>query len=246
MGCKDARRTGYGIKNNGVVSSLRTDVNKNNARIINIRQDFDDSFAGVQTSIGNLRDKMQAAIHTLKTMIEANGHPVNSTAASGSVSVADNSATGVGIHPPTVPEEGPHAATGALRPDEANKTPRVPMTNRFHMADGYCSGFRSLSFPSGNQSPHNNWATGCVCLDNSSPNDSMEGALGGIPFDASNTSSPPCMGGHIESPCPSNKERLARARQTSLYNIAGLASDAYHGGPYGVQTLSERFIHNCG
>ncbi len=53
-------------------------------------------------------------------------------------------------------------------------------------------------------------------------------------------------GGHIESPCPSDKERLARAHQTSLYNIAGLALDAYHGGPYGVQTLLKRFIHNCG
>ncbi len=74
----------------------------------------------------------------------------------------------------------------------------------------------------------------------------MEGALGGVPLDASNTSNLPCMGGHIESPRPSDKERLACACQTSLYNIAGLASDAYHGGPYGVQTLSERFIHNCG
>ncbi len=87
---------------------------------------------------------------------------------------------------------------------------------------------------------------GCVRLDNSSPNEPVEGALGGVPLDASNTTSSPCMGGHIESPCPSDKEHLARACQTSLYNIAGLALDAYHGGPYGVQTLLERFIHNCG
>jgi hypothetical protein len=74
----------------------------------------------------------------------------------------------------------------------------------------------------------------------------MEGALGGIPLDASNMSTSPCIGGHIESPRLSDKEHLACARQTSLCNIVGLASDAYHGGPYGVQTLLERFIHNCG
>jgi hypothetical protein len=85
-----------------------------------------------------------------KNYDETNSHPVDSTAASGTVSVADNPATGVGIHPPMVPQEGPHAAAGALCPDDANKTPWVPTTNRFHMADGYRPGFRSLSFPSSN------------------------------------------------------------------------------------------------
>jgi hypothetical protein len=153
LGHQDTPRMGFGIKNDGVVSSFRTDVNKNCARIINVRQDFDDSFTGVQTSIGDLRNKMQAAIRTLKTMIQANGHPVNSTAASGTVSVVDNPATGVGIHLPMVPQEGPHTAAGTSRPDNANKTPRVPTTNRFHIPDGYHLGFRSLSFPSGNRPP---------------------------------------------------------------------------------------------
>ncbi len=155
-------------------------------------------------------------------MIEANGHPVKSTAASGTVLVVDNPTTGVGIHLPTVPQEGPHAAAGALLLDNANKTPQVPTTKRFHMADGFRPSFHSLSFPSGNQSPRDNWVTGRVCLNNSSPNEFVNGALGGIPLDASNTSSPPYMEGHIKSPCPSDKERLARACQTSLYNIAVL------------------------
>ncbi len=202
---------GYGVKNDGIVSSLHMDVNKNSARIIDVQQDFDDFFAGEQTSIGNLCDKMQVDIRTLKTMIQANGHPVNFTVASSTVSVADNPATGVGIHPPTVPQEGPHTATGALRPDDANKTPWVPTTNRFHMADGYRPGFCSLSFPSGNRFPHKNLATGRVRLDDSSPNESVEGAFGGVPLDASNTPTPSCMGGHIESPRPSNKERFAHA-----------------------------------
>ncbi len=110
----------------------------------------------MQTSIGDLRDKMQVAIRTLKTMIEANGHPANSTVASGTVSVADNPATGVGIHLPTVPQEGLYAVAGASRPEDANKTPRVPTTNWFHMAYGYRPGFHSSSFPSGNQSPCDN------------------------------------------------------------------------------------------
>ncbi len=36
LGRQDARRMGYGVKNNGVVSSLRTDINKNSTRIINV------------------------------------------------------------------------------------------------------------------------------------------------------------------------------------------------------------------
>jgi hypothetical protein len=36
LGCQDARCTGYGDKNDGVVSSLCADVNKNSARIINV------------------------------------------------------------------------------------------------------------------------------------------------------------------------------------------------------------------
>jgi hypothetical protein len=53
------------------------------------------------------------------------------------------------------------------------------------------------------------------------------------------------MGGHIESPRPSNKECQVRNRWTSLFNVAGLASFAYHGNQYGVQTLDIPFIHSC-
>jgi hypothetical protein len=53
------------------------------------------------------------------------------------------------------------------------------------------------------------------------------------------------MGGHIEFPHPSNKERQARNRWTSLFDVAGLASRAYHGNQYGVQTLDIPFIHSC-
>ena len=54
------------------------------------------------------------------------------------------------------------------------------------------------------------------------------------------------VGGGVTSPRPSDKERLARSRGVSLFNIAGLATAEYHGGMQGVQTLTVQYIHNCG
>jgi hypothetical protein len=54
------------------------------------------------------------------------------------------------------------------------------------------------------------------------------------------------MGGCIKSPRPSNKERQARNRRTSLFDVAGLASSDYHGGQWGKQMLDIPFIHLCG
>jgi hypothetical protein len=45
------------------------------------------------------------------------------------------------------------------------------------------------------------------------------------------------MGGQVESPCPSDKERQAQNRKTSIYDVAGLASMAYHGNHYGIEWL---------
>jgi hypothetical protein len=57
---------------------------------------------------------------------------------------------------------------------------------------------------------------------------------------------PTNLGRQVESPRPSDKERQARNRKTSIYNVAGLASLAYHGNHYGVETLDIPFIHMCG
>jgi hypothetical protein len=54
------------------------------------------------------------------------------------------------------------------------------------------------------------------------------------------------MEGCIKSPCPSDKERQAWNRWTSLFDVAGLASPDYHGGQWGKQTLDIPFIHSCG
>jgi hypothetical protein len=54
------------------------------------------------------------------------------------------------------------------------------------------------------------------------------------------------VGGPITSPRPCDKERLARARGVGLFDIAGLATTEYHGGPHGVPELTVHFIHNCG
>ena len=56
----------------------------------------------------------------------------------------------------------------------------------------------------------------------------------------------PFVGGLVHSPRPSDKERLARSCKIGLFDIAGLASFDYHGGPQGVQELTVLFIHNCG
>jgi hypothetical protein len=53
-------------------------------------------------------------------------------------------------------------------------------------------------------------------------------------------------GGAVESPCPSNKERLARLCQVGLFNIWGLATAKYHGGDLGVRVLTVQFIHKWG
>ena len=56
----------------------------------------------------------------------------------------------------------------------------------------------------------------------------------------------PFVGGLIQSPCPSDKERLARSRGIGLFDIAGLESTDYHGGLQGVQEITVSYIHNCG
>ncbi len=56
---------------------------------------------------------------------------------------------------------------------------------------------------------------------------------------------PPNMGGRIASPRPCDKECQAHHLRTSLFDVAGLASSAYHGGQYGNQTLEIHFIHSC-
>ena len=50
----------------------------------------------------------------------------------------------------------------------------------------------------------------------------------------------------ITSPCPSDKEQLARSCGVGLFDIAGLASVDYYGGLQGVQDLTISFIHKCG
>jgi hypothetical protein len=56
----------------------------------------------------------------------------------------------------------------------------------------------------------------------------------------------PIVGGPVTSPRPSDKERLARSCGIGLFDIAGLATEDYHGGTQGVQALTVTFIHNCG
>ncbi len=56
----------------------------------------------------------------------------------------------------------------------------------------------------------------------------------------------PINGVPIVSPRASDRERIARERKTSRYDIANLATTRYHGDEAGVLVLTEKFICNCG
>jgi hypothetical protein len=70
--------------------------------------------------------------------------------------------------------------------------------------------------------------------------------LGGS-FQSSNVD--PTMGGSfrkIISPRVDDREKIARDRQLSIFDIPGLAHDLYHGGSDGVKELTIKFLHECG
>jgi hypothetical protein len=50
----------------------------------------------------------------------------------------------------------------------------------------------------------------------------------------------------IISPRVDDREKFARDRQLSIFDIPGLAHDLYHGGSDGVEELTINFLHECG
>ena len=43
-----------------------------------------------------------------------------------------------------------------------------------------------------------------------------------------------------------DREKIARDRQLSIFDIPGLANDLYHGGLDGVEELTINFLYECG
>ncbi len=128
-----------------------------------------------------------------------------------------------------VPDEDTNA--GENPPPLASLTP-----HRFanvNLGPGGLMSQRASSYPSGNWPLRSPPVDPCqvqfenpanYCFDNPRP----------LALDTSNnTHDSANMGGHIESPRPSNKEGQARNHGTSLFDVAGLASSDYHGGPWG-------------
>jgi hypothetical protein len=115
-------------------------------------------------------------------------------------------------------------------PADSTKTSTPTRAIRFPLADGFRPSFRSTSFPSGNRSPH------ADCPPQDYRVNHSQRAADDAPF----------LGGPVESPRPSDKERLARQRQVGLFDIRGLATPRYHGGDLGVRVLTVQFIHECG
>jgi hypothetical protein len=54
------------------------------------------------------------------------------------------------------------------------------------------------------------------------------------------------LGGKIKTPRSTNPVRRARNMKTSRFDLAGLADTGYHIGDFGVDTLTEMIISNCG
>jgi hypothetical protein len=53
-------------------------------------------------------------------------------------------------------------------------------------------------------------------------------------------------GGKITTPCFTDHSRVARAKNTSKFDSAGLAEAKYHIGNMGVEVLTPQIISNCG
>ncbi len=105
---------------------------------------------------------------------------------------------------------------------------------------------QASSYPSGNQSSsidHLPPAGPCqVHFEN--PTDYRFDHLHPLAVDTSEDHMEPAnMRGHIKPPRPSDKECQARNLQTSLFDVAGLASLAYHGNHYSIQMINIPFIH---
>ena len=50
----------------------------------------------------------------------------------------------------------------------------------------------------------------------------------------------------IISPRVDDREKIARDRKLSIFDIPGLANDLYHGGSDGVEELTDTFLNECG
>jgi hypothetical protein len=175
--------------------------------------------------------------------------PVEQTTAPGFVSPARPSAN-KGTHPP-------HVDSSTTEPDDDATMSDYPAAqfltphrfNNINLGPAGITSQRALSYPSGNWSSSTDGIppTGRPQVHFEQPTDYRF-----------NDSCPPTVdtsvdktklaneGGHVVSPRPSDKERQARHRWTSLFDVAGLASLAYHGGRYSIHTLEIPFMHLCG
>jgi hypothetical protein len=176
-------------------------------------------------------------------------NPVKKPTAPGFVSPARPSAN-KGMHSPHIDSsmtEPDNDATVSDYPAAQSSTPH--QFSNINLGPAGFTSQQALSYPSGN------WSSS---TDDIPPVGRCQVHFEQPTSHRFNNSRPPTMGtsadktqpankgGHVESPCPSDKERQACHRRTSLFDVAGLALSAYHGGRYGIHTLKIPFIHLCG
>ena len=240
---------GYKDTNNDLVATLRTDVNDTRAKIPELRRAYQDSAADLTTAINDVATLVDDLRHHHQEPIAT---PPPATPA-----------RGASVDPPPTPGLNRFNLPGGVTPTyrgaasfpsgncRTRATPAPPdpgARQPNHFVDGPSSPATPSPVPQG-----------ALRRDPSSVD--LASLIGGcpppdIPHVTFNTpgragtdavvSDVLIVGGPITSPRPSDKERLARSRGVGLFDIAGLATEKYHGGTQGVQALTVTFIHNCG
>ena len=240
---------GYKDTNNELVATLRTDVNDTRAKIPELRRDYQDSAAGLTTSI----KEVAALVHDLRQQHQA---PVNTPPVA-------TPARGASVDPPPTPGLNRFNLPGGITPTfrgaasypsgncqtrdtAAPPDPGAHQTN--HSIDGPSAPATPSPVPQGALRRDPSAVDLPSLLGRRHPPDNQH-----VTFNTPDragaheeVSDVPIVGGPVTSPRPSDKERLARSCGIGLFDIAGLATEDYHGGTQGVQALTVTFIHNCG
>ncbi len=233
----DSLLQGHCTKTDESIASLCANVNNTGAKLTQdlpeIRRELQTTAQGLAMAIRKLDTTVQTVLNRagMASAPDKAGACTNTSSDDTSVQTVPNHASMA-----SAPDKGgAHSKMSSVPrvanpsddvPDDPTTTPTPTRAICFPMADGFRPCFRSTSFPSGNQSPP------VVC-----PPQNYRVDL---------STNPPILGGPVESPRPSDKERLACLRQVGLFDIRGLATPKYHGGNLGVRVLMVQFIHECG
>ncbi len=241
------RMSGLLEKNWSQLQQLRDNEAKRVAAIQEQRNRLDNMDA-MLTHVTNSIMKTVYLAQELDSKILAS-RPVEQPTAPGFVSPARPLAN-KGTHPPHIDSpttEPDDEATVSDYPAAQSLTPH--RFSNINLGPAGLTSRRASSYPSGNWSSSTDGippARRCQVHFEQPTNYPFNNSRPPTVDTSADKTQPANKGGHVESPCPSDKECQACHRWTSLFDIAGLALLAYHGGRYSIHTLKIPFIHLCG